>query len=124
MWNLFSAYYSGMETLAAILAVVILVSSIDDLFIDAWYWIRRIYRSLTVKREQVALNADQLREKSEQPMAIMVPAWQERDVIAAMIENMVEVLEYQNYVVFIGTYVNDPETTAEVDRMVRRYKQL
>jgi adsorption protein B len=124
IWNLFSAYYSGLETLAAILAVVILVSSIDDLFIDVWYWTRRIYRSLTTKREQVALNAGQLREKGEQLIAIMVPAWQEEEVIAAMIENMVEVLEYHNYVVFIGTYVNDPKTTAEVDRMARRYRQV
>jgi adsorption protein B len=123
-WHLFSAYYAALETLAAILAVVILVSSADDLFIDLWYWLRRLYRAFTKNRDRVALSAGQLREKSEQLLAIMVPAWQEHDVIAAMIENMVDVLEYRNYVVFIGTYVNDPKTIAEVDRMARRYKQL
>lgn len=117
-------YYAGLEILAAIVAVVIFISSVDDLFIDLWYWSRRIFRSLTVKRDHPALTVVQLREKSEQTLAIMVPAWLEYDVIAAMIENMVEVLEYQHYVIFVGTYVNDPATIEEVERMRRRYKQL
>jgi adsorption protein B len=124
-WSLFSAhYYAALEMLAAMVAVLIFVSSMDDLFIDLWYWTRRIFRSLTVKREHPRLTADQLREKGEQPLAIMVPAWLEHDVIAAMIENMVQVLEYKQYVVFVGTYINDAETIAEVERMRRRYKQL
>ena len=124
-WSLISAnYYSALEILAAMVALLIFVSSVDDLFIDLWYWTRRIYRSLTVKRDHPALTVAQLREKAEQPIAIMIPAWLEYDVIAAMIENMVEVLEYQQYVVFVGTYMNDPETIAEVERMRRRYKQL
>ena len=124
-WSLFAAnYYGTLEILAAIIAALIFVSSIDDLFIDLWYWIRRIFRSLTVKRTHARLTTEQLLEKGEQTLAIMVPAWLEYDVIAAMIENMVEVLEYQHYVVFVGTYVNDPETIAEVERMRRRYKQL
>ncbi|MEO8385584.1 MAG: glycosyl transferase family protein, partial [Betaproteobacteria bacterium] len=124
-WSLFAAnYYGALEILAAIIALLIFVSSIDDLFIDLWYWIRRIFRALTVKRTHPRLTTDQLREKGEQTLAIMVPAWLEYDVIAAMLENMVEVLEYQHFVVFVGTYVNDPETIAEVERMRKRYKQL
>ena len=124
-WSLISAnYYVTLEILAAAVAVLIFISSIDDLFIDLWYWTRRIYRSLAIKPNHPALTVAQLREKNEQTLAIMVPAWHEYDVIAAMIENMVEVLEYQHYVVFVGTYMNDPETIAEVERMQRRYKQL
>lgn len=70
------------------------------------------------------LTEAQLREKSEQPIAIMVPAWLEYDVIAKMIENMVNVLDYRNYVIFVGTYANDAATIGEVERMRRRYKQL
>ncbi len=124
-WSFFAAeYYAGLETLAAIVAVVIFISSIDDLFIDVWYWTRRIWRSLTVNRKHSPMTVAQLREKSEQPLAIMVPAWLEYDVIAPMIENMVEVLDYQNYVVFVGTYINDQKTIDEVERMRTRYKQL
>ncbi|MDP1954149.1 MAG: glycosyl transferase family protein [Polaromonas sp.] len=125
VWTLFTAnYYAALEMLAAGVAVLIFISSVDDLFIDLWYWIRRGFRSLTVKRQYSAMTAAHLREKSEQPLAIMVPAWLEYDVIASMIENMVEVLEYQHYVVFVGTYINDAKTIEEVERMQKRYKQL
>ncbi|MDB5749789.1 MAG: glycosyl transferase family protein [Ramlibacter sp.] len=126
-WDLVIAEYnSGLEVLAAILALVIFVSSLDDLFIDIWYWTRRIFRRARLERtpSYKALGVEQLRDREEQPMAIMVPAWQESDVIAAMVQNMVEVLEYRNYRVFIGTYPNDQPTIDEVDKMVRRFPQL
>jgi adsorption protein B len=118
-------YYAGLEILAAIVAVIIFVSSLDDLFIDFWYWGRRLYRRFTVRRHRYSpLTEDQLRERGEQALAIMVPAWHEHDVVAAMLQNMVEVLQYQNYVVFVGTYMNDPATVEEVERMCRRYRQV
>ncbi|GAC1600015.1 MAG: glycosyl transferase family protein [Ramlibacter sp.] len=125
-WDLLIAdYYAGLEILAAIVAIVIFISSLDDLFIDLWYWGRRLSRHLTLQRRNYSrLTAEQLLERGEQPLAIMVPAWQEHDVIAAMVQNMVEVLDYQNYVVFVGTYVNDPATIEEVERMKKRYRQV
>ena len=54
----------------------------------------------------------------------MVPAWQEYDVIAAMVEDLVRVLDYRSYTVFVGTYQNDAATIAEVERMRHRYKHL
>ena len=125
-WDLLIAdYYAGLEILAAIVAIVIFVSSLDDLFIDLWYWGRRIFRHLSLKRRNYSkLTTEQLLERGEQPLAIMIPAWQEHDVIASMVQNMVEVLNYQNYVVFVGTYVNDPETIEEVERMKKRYRQV
>ncbi|MBP0594374.1 glycosyl transferase family protein [Paraburkholderia sp. LEh10] len=117
-------YYHGLEYVSAAVAFVILLSSLDDLFIDLWYWVRTIWRRCTVQRAYKPLTSAQLYQREEQPLAIMVPAWHEYDVVAAMIEDMVRVLDYRNYVVFIGTYQNDPQTIAEVERMRRRYKQL
>lgn len=48
----FASYYTALEHVAAVAAVIILISSIDDLFIDAWYWARKIYRKLTVERRR------------------------------------------------------------------------
>lgn len=121
---LFADYYRVLEIVTAVVGVVILLSSLDDLFIDAWYWVRQVYRKLTVHRQYKRLTADQLRQPAEQPMAIMVPAWMEYDVIAPMLSNMVSVLEYSNYTIFVGTYRNDERTIAEVERMRRRYRQL
>ncbi|WP_415774406.1 glycosyl transferase family protein [Paraburkholderia sp. J94] len=117
-------YYQGMEYLAAAVAVIILLSSVDDLFIDAWYWVRRTIRHFTVERRFQPLRAEQLYDREQQWLAIMVPAWREEDVIAAMVENAVKVLDYRNYVIFVGTYQNDAATIGEVERMRRRYKQL
>jgi adsorption protein B len=126
-WDLIVAEYnSGLEVLAAILALVICISSLDDVFIDIWYWVRRLFRRARVEKQGQyrRLTVDQLRERTEQPLAIMVPAWQESDVIAAMVQNMIEVMEYTNFRVFIGTYPNDQPTIDEVEKMVRRYPQL
>lgn len=117
-------YYSFLEVATIVVAVLILISSVDDLIIDLWYWTRRIYRKFTVDRKYRPLTAEQLMVRDQQPLAIMVPAWLEYDVIAPMIENMVSTLDYQNYVVFVGTYINDQRTIDEVERMRRRYKQL
>jgi adsorption protein B len=117
-------YYSFLEVATIVVAVLILISSLDDLFIDLWYWSRRVYRSLTAGRKYRPLTVEQLMARDEQPLAIMVPAWLEYDVIAPMIENMVSTLDYKNYVVFVGTYINDQRTIDEVERMRRRYKQL
>ena len=117
-------YYSFLEISTIVVAVLILISSLDDLFIDLWYWFRRLFRKFTADRRYRPLTAEQLMARDEQPLAIMVPAWLEYDVIAPMIENMVSTLDYQNYVVFVGTYINDQRTIDEVERMRRRYKQL
>lgn len=116
--------YRYLEIATAFVAVVVLISSVDDLFIDTRYWIREIWRKFKVWPQYQALTPEQLRTVPEKPMAIMVPAWQEYDVIAAMIENMVATLEYREFMVFVGTYPNDQRTIDEVERMRRRYKQL
>ncbi len=121
---LFADYYQWLEYAAVAVSIIILISSIDDLFIDAWYWVREIYRSLTVKRRYQPLRPEQLRNRPEQHIAIMVPAWLEYDVIAPMLENMVQTLDYRSYTIFAGTYRNDAATIKEVERMRRRYKQL
>ena len=119
-------YYAAVEWIAAVVAVLIMISSLDDLFIDAYYWVREIVRGLTIKRapNYKPLTAEGLREAPEKPIAIMVPAWMEANVIAVMLDTMVGTLEYRNYQIFVGTYPNDEATITEVERMKRRFKQL
>ncbi|PLC55778.1 type II secretion system protein E [Pollutimonas nitritireducens] len=120
----FADYYRSLEFLAAIVGVFIFVSTADDLFIDTWFWLRRLRRYFTIRPHHPRLTELQLREKDEQHLAIMIPAWLEFDVIAPMLENMVATLEYKNYMLFAGTYCNDARTIAEVERMRRRYRHL
>lgn len=117
-------YREVLEVIAAVAAVGVFISSVDDLFIDVYYWVRRIYRWITISSKYKPLRVEQLREKEEGYLAIMVPAWQEHDVIAKMVENTIATMDYQKYVIFLGTYQNDALTTAEADRMVRRHPSM
>jgi bacteriophage N4 adsorption protein B len=121
-----ASYQASLEYIAVMIALAILLSSVDDLFIDLWYWTRRLLRWGTLGRKGLLkpLTPAQLMDRAEQPIAIMVPAWKESDVIAAMVENMVSVLDYSRYQVFIGTYCNDQETIDEVERVRRRYRNV
>lgn len=97
---------------------MVFVSGCDDLFIDLVYWWGRAAVRLGWRREESPPSATELQAVPERFLAIMVPAWREADVIGSMVENTLRTLDYQRYVVFIGTYRNDPETTAQVEAMV------
>ena len=122
---LLANYVRVLEWATIVCAVIILISSLDDTFIDLYYWLRQAYRFVYLKsRGHQPLPIAKLVEKPEQPIAIMVPAWQESSVIGQMIENTVATLEYSNFKIFCGSYPNDPATGEIVDRMARRYKQV
>lgn len=117
-------YRELMEMVAGVAGVGVLISSLDDMFIDAYYWVRKLYRWAMVEPKYPPLKLEQLLEKEESYLAIMVPAWQEHDVIAQMVENTIATMRYQKYVIFLGTYQNDAKTAAEADRMARRFPTM
>jgi bacteriophage N4 adsorption protein B len=124
-WSQFLAdYFRGMEFVAIIVACLLLLSNIDDLFIDACYWGNKIRRAFAGKRRHKPVKPEQLHDRPEQHIAIMVPVWHEYDIIAPMLENMVKALDYQAYTIFVGTYRNDLATIAEVERMNRHFGQI
>jgi adsorption protein B len=57
---LLAEYYQGLEYVAATVAAIILLSSLDDLFIDIWYWTRKLWRRVTVERRYAPLTVEQL----------------------------------------------------------------
>lgn len=113
--TLAAGYVAALQAVALVVALLIAVWAVDDLFISASFWAGRL-------RDRAALRPtdDELRAEPEAPMAILIPAWREADVIAAMLDSAVAALDYDNYVIFVGVYPNDPETIAEVERVRRR----
>ncbi len=75
--DVFTAYLYLLKMVAIGVAVVIFISSLDDLFIDIAYWVRRVWRAFTVYARHAPLNYKTLYDAEEKPLAIMVPAWQE-----------------------------------------------
>lgn len=114
----------AFEWVAAVLIVLIFVSSVDDLFIDVRYWGLRLLLVLGLRRPDRVPTPAALRARPERRMAILVPAWQESDVIDAMLQNTLATLEYEDYTVFVGTYPNDPATGAKVDAMAARHGRI
>lgn len=122
--DVLAGYLVLTKALLFTVAVLITVSSLDDLVIDVWYWSRRLYRTLFVYRRHPRLTIEELRANPEQLIAIMVPAWHEAEVIRHMLDNAIGSLEYQNYVIFVGCYPNDADTQREVEIARERHPRV
>ncbi|MFP4494106.1 MAG: glycosyltransferase, partial [Puniceicoccaceae bacterium] len=99
-----------------VLIVIFLVSGIDDLIVDCVYYFRALFRFLFKRNKIKPVTWKQLEAVPEKPVAVMVPAWREADVIADMILNFRKSVKYDNWVLFVGTYPNDPDTFREAER--------
>lgn len=114
-----AVYLYALKYIAIGVALIIFILGIDDLVIDVAYWLRRIWRGLRVYRRYPKADARVFDPDREQPIAIMVPAWHEADVIGSMLTQAVQSIAYENYHIFVGVYPNDPDTAAVVDPICR-----
>ena len=96
-----------------------LLFGINDLFVDAIYFVRRWWRSMTIYRRHRPAYASYWVFKDKPGfIAILVPAWDEASVIAAMLKTTLGRLDYPNYRIFVGHYRNDPATAAAIASVV------
>ena len=120
--QLFDAIDSTTAAIAATqfalttLGLIYLASGIDDLFIDACYWLRALYRSTVIRPKIRPLSVRTLRAKPEQPIAILLPAWDEAAVLEPMLHRMLRTIDYRNFVVYVGVYPNDAATRSAATR--------
>ncbi len=112
-----AVYWFGIKLLLYLGGIVILVSSIDDFFIDICFWFNKLRNRLRGIRG-TSREPFELDEIPQLPIAIMVPAWQEAPVVGKMAELAANRFQYEHFHVFIGTYPNDPDTQHEVDKVV------
>lgn len=124
MVDAFATYLYGIKVIAITLATLMLISGLDDLFIDIVYWFRRARRFFTVYRRHAYMSYRELYKPDEKPLAIMVPAWNETGVIGHMAELAATTLDYENYHIFVGTYPNDPDTQRDVDEVCARFPNV
>ncbi|GAU09750.1 glycosyl transferase family protein [Desulfoplanes formicivorans] len=122
--DIFFTLFLGLKFLFYGVAVVFVLSGLDELFVDLCYLGRELYRKLFITRKYSRLTEEQLLAKPEQAVAIMIPCWDESAVIRRMLENTLKSLNYSNYVIFVGTYPNDPETQHEVDMVRSMYDNV
>lgn len=95
------------------LAILFIISGLDDLYIDITYWSNYLARKWK-SRKYEPLTYQKLINKDEQMIAILVPCWNEVNVIGTMLRHNSNSMDYHRYYFFIGVYPNDPETVVEV----------
>ena len=92
-----------------------LLFAINDVLVDLIYFTRRLWRGLTVYSRYPRVFASYFVFKKDPGfLAILVPAWDESTVIAAMLKAMLYRLDYDDFRVFVGQYRNDPATAAAI----------
>ena len=101
--------------LALFAGVGFLIFAVNDLLVDLIYFVRRLWRSLTIYSRHARTYASfYVFNKDPGFMAVLVPAWDEAAVIASMLKAMLDRLDYENYRIFVGHYRNDPATAAAI----------
>src|SRR5437868_3403647 len=102
--DLVSIVVFATQLLLVVFGLVFFVSGVDDLFVDCCYVVWRCYQRLAKAAEPIALTEEALRREPERPIAILIPAWDESDVIRPMLANTLRTIDYSNYHIFIGAY--------------------
>jgi len=112
-----------LYTFAFIVAVFLMLSGIDDLAVDLYYWVFHLFAPNKLNRYR-SLPREKLETVDEKPIAIFVPTWHEYDVIDRMLTHTCETLNYERYDIFVGVYPNDPQTREQVERVAKKYPRV
>jgi bacteriophage N4 adsorption protein B len=115
-------YY--IEVLAIVIAAITALSSVDDMFVDLYYWCLKVFGHQDAKDRAFARAVADAEKLAKRPFAIMVPAWKEHDVIFSMVATNSRLIAYKNYHYFIGVYQNDGRTIEEVRRAQAVYQNV
>ena len=108
---------------AVIVAGFLLLSGIDDLVVDLYYWFNSIFRRKKFTWPQ-RLSPELLHTTPQKPIALFIPLWHEQDVAEPMLRRACTTIDYVNYEIFVGIYPNDPATTAAVMAAARDHPQI
>jgi bacteriophage N4 adsorption protein B len=103
------------------LALMILISGLDDLVIDVVWAADWLRNRLRPEADLFPPGPRQLESAPVRRIAIIIPLWHEHQVIARMIEHAVATIRYPDYHIFAGAYPNDDLTQDAVRRVADRF---
>lgn len=112
-----------LKALLYVLAAIFVVFGLDEFFIDIISLCCNLHKKY-ILLTRPRLSEGQLFANPEQRIALMIPCWDESAVIRKMLDNTIKVLSYNNYVIFVGTYPNDPATQREVALLRETYTHV
>lgn len=87
-----------------------ILGALDELSVDlCWIWLR-----LTGRAGERRLSRQFGRDPLTAAAAVLVPAWQEAEVIGAMVSHALRVWPQHDFTIYVGCYRNDPATVEAV----------
>lgn len=110
--------YDIFHVLLWVTAILLVVSGLDDIFIDLVYWFNR------GRYKRQLPTVDEIQGKPERSIAIMVGAWQEYRVIGRTLSYALNNLKYSNFKIFVAVYPNDLRTVKAVREYARKDKRV
>lgn len=106
--------YDIFQILLWVTAIMLVITGLDDLYMDLLYW---LYRK---KYKAKMPDFNEMYDKAEKPIAIILGAWKESSVIGRTLSYAVRNLKYSNYRFFVGVYPNDPDTIRIVKEISKK----
>ena len=96
-------------------SICFIIGSVDDTIFDVLWIGHKLKRKLLIypKHQRATVESLPISSNSE-ALAVFVPAWQEADVIGAMLKRCLHQWTYSDYRIYVGCYPNDPATIAAV----------
>ena len=101
-----------------ICSVLLVISGIDDIFVDLLYWFNRWkYRRSLPK-------VDEVNQAAENSIALIICCWREYKVIGRTLTYALSKMKYSNYQIFVGVYPNDTKTLEVVKRIAQKNNKV
>lgn len=111
------------QLLLCCFALVFFTSGLDDFLVDCCYVVTSL-SAWAYGKSRIQITVEGLLGKPQQPIAILVPAWDESDVIRPMLTNILRTITYHNFHIFVGVYPNDSATEGEVEKVRHDWKNV
>src|SRR5690554_1473245 len=92
--------------------LVIFFSSLEDALLDGLWLLARLQGRLAAPAAVAPT-----RRAPQRPLAVMVPAWDEAEVLPRSLGHLLSTAQYERYRVFVGYYPNDPATRDVLERL-------
>jgi bacteriophage N4 adsorption protein B len=95
------------------------LSGCDELLVDVWFACKA-----TFGRDSWDVSIERLDRLPQQRLALFIPCWMESEVIEEMVDHNLEIIDYENYEVFLGVYPNDTHTMERATALERRHPRV